>query len=170
MEKNLQFPLLISSDYFKMLLFLQSVFGGIIFFISLTNIKDIIWISLLLVLIIIALLTLLFRNKFKLHWVIFEQDQIKIRGTHSFVKIDLIDIKSASIARSRDDEESILTKAYVLNLKTTQNPKLKDSLSVNGIENSDEKGNLIIRARISGINHEEDYIRSFLNSWIEHTI
>jgi hypothetical protein len=105
------------------------------------------------------------QDKLVIHWVIFEANEIYIRGCHGFISIRRVDILSIYAGTSPIDEESFLTKAIVLEIKLN-NDAITNELINSGFS---EKKNFIntISIGLTGVNMTVTEINHTIKNWME---
>lgn len=106
-----------------------------------------------------------FRDKLVIHWVRFGENEVYIRGGHGFISISRNDILSINAIRSLIDEESLFTKAIILEIE------LKTDIITKKLINSGfsqkKKSIGIITYRLSGVNMTATEINHTFKNWME---
>lgn len=105
------------------------------------------------------------RKRLKLDWLKFSSDAILIRGVHGFFRIPRSEIVSACLDRSRVDEESVFTKAYILSIILKPGSKLYQDLTDLGFEVRREESGETLRFRMSGIQPEKEKVDLMIRDW-----
>lgn len=105
------------------------------------------------------------RKRLKLDWLKFSSDAIFIRGVHGFFRIPRSEIVSARLDRSRVDEESVFTKAYMLSIVLKSDSKLYQDLTDLGFDVRKEQSGETLQFRMSGIQPEKEKVDSMIREW-----